>query len=95
MLLENKNAVIYGAGGAKGGAVASTFSREGRTFTWPVVRLMASRRWPRRSAPLEDVGNVAAFAASDHARAMTATAINISSGANCGLGGGILVSMDT
>jgi 3-oxoacyl-[acyl-carrier protein] reductase len=29
MLLENKNAVIYGAGGAIGGAVARTFSREG------------------------------------------------------------------
>src|SRR6266550_2099297 len=29
MLLENKNAVIYGAGGAVGGAVAQTFAREG------------------------------------------------------------------
>jgi NAD(P)-dependent dehydrogenase (short-subunit alcohol dehydrogenase family) len=29
MLLENKNAVIYGAGGAVGGAVARTFAREG------------------------------------------------------------------
>ena len=29
MLLENTNAVIYGGGGAIGGAVASAFSREG------------------------------------------------------------------
>jgi NAD(P)-dependent dehydrogenase (short-subunit alcohol dehydrogenase family) len=29
MLLENKNAVIYGGGGAIGGAVARTFAREG------------------------------------------------------------------
>jgi NAD(P)-dependent dehydrogenase (short-subunit alcohol dehydrogenase family) len=29
MLLENKNVVIYGAGGAIGGAVARTFAREG------------------------------------------------------------------
>lgn len=29
MLLENKNAVIYGAGGSLGGAVAMTFAREG------------------------------------------------------------------
>lgn len=29
MLLEKKNAVIYGAGGAVGGAVARTFAREG------------------------------------------------------------------
>ena len=35
----------------------------------------------RRAATLEDVGNVAAFAASDHASTMTATALNISCGA--------------
>jgi NAD(P)-dependent dehydrogenase (short-subunit alcohol dehydrogenase family) len=29
MLLENKNAVIYGAGGAIGSAVARAFAREG------------------------------------------------------------------
>jgi 3-oxoacyl-[acyl-carrier protein] reductase len=29
VLLENKNAVIYGAGGSIGGAVARTFAREG------------------------------------------------------------------
>src|SRR5262245_5247928 len=29
MLLEHKNAVIYGAGGAIGGAVARAFAREG------------------------------------------------------------------
>jgi 3-oxoacyl-[acyl-carrier protein] reductase len=31
MLLENKNAVVYGAGGAVGGAVARAFAREGAT----------------------------------------------------------------
>jgi NAD(P)-dependent dehydrogenase (short-subunit alcohol dehydrogenase family) len=31
MLLENKTAIIYGAGGAIGGAVARTFAREGAT----------------------------------------------------------------
>lgn len=34
-----------------------------------------------RAATLEDVGNAAAFAASDRARAMTAATINISCGA--------------
>jgi NADP-dependent 3-hydroxy acid dehydrogenase YdfG len=29
MLLQHKNAVIYGAGGAIGGAVARAFAREG------------------------------------------------------------------
>ena len=33
-----------------------------------------------RAATLADVGNVAAFAASDHARSMTATALNITCG---------------
>lgn len=35
-----------------------------------------------RAATLEDVGKVAAFAASDRARTMTATALDISRGAN-------------
>ncbi len=30
MLLEDKNAMIYGTGGAIGGAVARTFAREDR-----------------------------------------------------------------
>ena len=29
MMLKNKNAIIYGAGGAIGGAVARAFAREG------------------------------------------------------------------
>jgi enoyl-[acyl-carrier-protein] reductase (NADH) len=35
----------------------------------------------RRAATLEDVGNAAAFAASDWARTMTGAALNISCGA--------------
>jgi 3-oxoacyl-[acyl-carrier protein] reductase len=35
----------------------------------------------KRSATLEDVGRIAAFAASDHARAMTATQLNMTLGA--------------
>ena len=31
MLLENKNAVVYGGGGTIGGAVARAFAREGAT----------------------------------------------------------------
>jgi 3-oxoacyl-[acyl-carrier protein] reductase len=34
----------------------------------------------KRAATFADVGNVAVFAASDHARTLTATAINISCG---------------
>lgn len=31
MLLKNKNAIIYGAGGSIGGAAARAFAREGST----------------------------------------------------------------
>src|SRR5215813_13418710 len=47
MLLENKNAVIYGAGGAIGGAVARAFAREG-------ARLFLTGR---RRAPVEAVAS--------------------------------------
>ena len=47
MLLENKNAIIYGAGGAIGGAVARAFAREGG-------RVFLSGR---NAAPVEAVAN--------------------------------------
>jgi 3-oxoacyl-[acyl-carrier protein] reductase len=46
-----------------------------------IVRSIEERTMLGRAATLADVGNVAAFAASDHARAITATAINITCGA--------------
>jgi 3-oxoacyl-[acyl-carrier protein] reductase len=55
VLLENKRAVIYGGGGSIGGAVARAFAREGASV------FLASRSLET----LEDVGNAAAFAASD------------------------------
>jgi NAD(P)-dependent dehydrogenase (short-subunit alcohol dehydrogenase family) len=45
-----------------------------------IVDDIVGRTMLRRAATLEDVGNVAAFAASDHARTITGTAINISAG---------------
>ena len=152
MLLENKVAVIYGAGGSIGGAVTRAFAREGaRVFLagrtqssldevandihsqgdaadtaivdaldameglrrqWAVelgphgirvltlktggipesipedaperdeiINNLLPRTLLNRAASLEDVGNVAAFAASDQARTITSTEINISCGA--------------
>jgi NAD(P)-dependent dehydrogenase (short-subunit alcohol dehydrogenase family) len=152
MLLENKVAVIYGAGGSIGGAVARGFAREGANVflagrtqssldkvaeeirskggTVQVAEVDAldameglRRQWAvelgqygirvltlktggipesipedaperdeiidnllpqtllHRAATLEDVGNVAAFAASDRARTITSAEINISCGA--------------
>jgi hypothetical protein len=50
MVLANKNAIIYGAGGAIGSALARTFAREPGPSS-PVVSEQDSSRWPRRSAP--------------------------------------------
>jgi 3-oxoacyl-[acyl-carrier protein] reductase len=46
-----------------------------------ITKMIVGQTMVGRAATLEDVGNVAAFAASDHARTMTATALNISCGA--------------
>lgn len=46
-----------------------------------IVEHLAEKTMLKRAATLEDVGNVAAFAASDWARTMTATALNITCGA--------------
>ena len=49
MLLENKNAVIYGAGGSIGGAVARAFAREGaRVF-------LAGRTEPKLKSVADDL----------------------------------------
>jgi NAD(P)-dependent dehydrogenase (short-subunit alcohol dehydrogenase family) len=46
-----------------------------------ITESIEQRTMLKRAATLEDVGNVAAFAASDYARSMTATALNITCGA--------------
>jgi NAD(P)-dependent dehydrogenase (short-subunit alcohol dehydrogenase family) len=45
-----------------------------------ITEMIAGKTMLGRAATLEDVGNVAAFAASDRARAMTATKFNITGG---------------
>jgi 3-oxoacyl-[acyl-carrier protein] reductase len=46
-----------------------------------IARMLTDATMLKRTATLEDVGNAAAFAASDKARTMTAATINISCGA--------------
>ena len=46
-----------------------------------IAESIVARTMLRRAATLEDVGNTAVFAASDHAAAMTATSLNLSCGA--------------
>src|ERR687893_1542068 len=45
-----------------------------------ITEMIVGQTMLKRAATLDDVGNVAAFAASDHAHAMTATALNIRCG---------------
>jgi 3-oxoacyl-[acyl-carrier protein] reductase len=57
MLLEGKNAMVYGGGGNVGGAVARAFASEGaRVF-------LEQRSLLGRVSTLADVGNAAAFLA--------------------------------
>src|SRR2546425_3649722 len=52
VLLENKNAVVYGAGGAIGGAVAGAFAREGaRVFLAGRTRATLDKGARENSAP--------------------------------------------
>lgn len=62
MLLEGRNAVIYGAGGAIGGAVARALAREGAT-----VHLAGRRTEPLEAlaTELHDAGGVATVATLD------------------------------
>ena len=76
MPLEDKVAVIYGAGGAVGGAVTLAFAREGATR-----ELIAARSHGKRLSTLTDMASVAAFMASDRASGMTGTVVNLSLGA--------------
>ena len=62
------------------GGVPETISQsfDGRE---EITEMIVDQTMLGRAATLEDVGNVAAFASSDYARTMTATALNISCGA--------------
>ena len=90
MLLEGKVAVIYGAGGAVGRAVALAFAREGATLFLTgrhaasverLAREIAARSHGKRLSTLTEMASVAAFMASDRASGMTGTVVNLSLGA--------------
>jgi NAD(P)-dependent dehydrogenase (short-subunit alcohol dehydrogenase family) len=64
MLLANKNAVIYGAGGAIGGAVARAFAREGaRVF-------LTGRRLPAVNAVAEEISGAGGMVEADEVDAL-------------------------
>jgi NAD(P)-dependent dehydrogenase (short-subunit alcohol dehydrogenase family) len=83
MLLENKNAVIYGAGGSIGGAVAKEFAREGaRVFLAgrtrdPLEAVAADISSASGSAEVAVLDALDEEAVDEHARAMVSEAGSI------------------
>jgi NAD(P)-dependent dehydrogenase (short-subunit alcohol dehydrogenase family) len=64
MLLKNKVAVIYGAGGAIGGAVAKAFAREGANV------FLAGRTLAKLEAVAAEITNLGGMAAADQVDAL-------------------------
>jgi hypothetical protein len=83
VLLEHKSAVIYGGGGAIGGAAetAQVDALDGTAVDTHADAMAAEAGGIDISFNLISHGNVAAFVASDRARTMTAATVNISAGA--------------
>jgi enoyl-[acyl-carrier-protein] reductase (NADH) len=95
VLLDGKNAVIYGAGGpdlASRGPLHDQAAIRGDSdvrrlrvqVAFGALEFLRRSLACGRAATLADVGNVAAFAASDQARTITASAINITCGSVAG-----------
>jgi NAD(P)-dependent dehydrogenase (short-subunit alcohol dehydrogenase family) len=83
MLLEHKNAIIYGAGGGIGGGVARTFAREGaRVFLagrslGPLEAVAADIRSAGGAAEVTELDALDEHAVDEHARAVAAQAGSI------------------
>ena len=83
MLLENKNAIIYGGGGAIGGGVARIFAREGaRVFLAgrtrePLDAVAKDIRSAGRSAEVDELNALDEQAVDEHARAVASQAGSI------------------
>ncbi len=85
MLLQNKNAMIYGAGGAIGGAVARAFAREGAKVFLAgrtLEKVDAVAKGISATGGVAETAKLAAFMASDQAGAMTGTVANLTCGAS-------------
>ncbi len=88
MLLENKNAVIYGGGGSIGGAVARAFAREGaRVF-------LAGRTLARLDAVAEEISAAGGEAETAQVDALDEETVDRHADAVAGKAGGIDVSFN-
>jgi NADP-dependent 3-hydroxy acid dehydrogenase YdfG len=70
MLLENKNAVIYGAGGSIGGAVARAFAREG------AIVFLAGRTLESLEEVAEEIRSAGGVAETAHVDALDEHAVD-------------------
>ena len=88
MLLGNKNAVIYGAGGAIGGAVARAFAREGaRVF-------LAGRTLAKLDAVAKDISAAGGVAKTAEVDALDEQAVNKHADAVAAIAGGIDIALN-
>ena len=88
MLLENKSAVVYGAGGAIGGAVARAFAREGATV-FLTGRELAKVEWAAK-----DIRAAGGHAEAAQVDALDEEAIDKHLGAVTAKAGGIDISFN-
>jgi 3-oxoacyl-[acyl-carrier protein] reductase len=88
MLLKNKNAVIYGAGGSIGGAVARAFAREGAKVH------LAGRTRESLDAVAEEIRSAGGVAESAQVDAIDETAVDQHADAVAASAGGIDVSFN-
>src|SRR5215213_341679 len=88
MLLENKNAVIYGAGGAIGGAVARAFASEGAKVH------LAGRTLESLEEAAEEIRSAGGVAETAQVDAIDETAVNQHADAVAASAGGIDISFN-
>jgi 3-oxoacyl-[acyl-carrier protein] reductase len=88
MLLQSKNAIIYGGGGAIGGAVARALAREGAKV------FLAGRTLAKLAAVAEQIRSVGGYADTAQVDALDEKAVDEHADAVAALAGGIDVSFN-
>ena len=88
MLLENKNAVIYGGGGSMGGAVARAFAREGANV------FLVGRTRATIEKVAEDIRSAGGVAETAQVDALDETAVDEHADAVVASAGGIDISFN-
>jgi 3-oxoacyl-[acyl-carrier protein] reductase len=88
MLLENRNAIVYGGGGAIGGAVARAFAREGATVH------LAGRTLATLRSVADDIAGAGGRAETAELDAFDEAAVNEHAGAVAKSGGSLDISVN-